>query len=218
MKKIFILNLLSIAVAISSFAQDEVKVKLARLQKRGKLTIIKRDVVIVKENNKKFLHISTKDTVEGVIWLPVKDFKKGKLEIVARGRDFLQGSFVGIAFHGINDSTYDNVYCRPFNFRTPDSIRKIHAIQYVYLPNYNWQRLRKERNGFFEKNISDAPPADDWFILTLIVDQTMVNAYINHELRPSLAVNKLNNNTSGKVGITGINSDILSFKIEYIDD
>jgi hypothetical protein len=138
MKTIYILKLLLIALSISSFAQDEVKVKLVRLQKSGKLTMINRDVSIVKENNKKFLHISTKDTVEGVIWLPVNDFKKGKLEIVARGRDVLQGSFVGIAFHGINDSTYDNVYCRPFNFRTPDSIRKIHAIQYVYLPDYNW--------------------------------------------------------------------------------
>jgi len=98
MKKIFILNLLLIAVAISSFAQDEVKVKLARLQKSGKLTMINRDVATVKEKNRKFLHICTKDTVEGVIWLPVKNFKKGKLKMVARGRDVLQGSFVGIAF------------------------------------------------------------------------------------------------------------------------
>lgn len=218
MKKIFILNLLFIAVAISSFAQEDVKVKLVRLQKSGKLTMINRNVATVKENNRKFLHISTKDTVEGVIWLPVKNFKNGKLEMVARGRDILQGSFVGIAFHGMNDSTYDNVYCRPFNFRTPDSIRKIHAIQYVYLPDYNWPRLRKEQNGIFEKNISDAPPADDWFTLTLIVDETKVNAYINHEQTPSLTVNKLNTNASGKVGITGINCDILSFKIDYTDD
>lgn len=127
--------------------------------------MINRDVATVKEKNRKFLHISTKDTVEGVIWLPEKNFKKGKLKMEARGRDVLQGSFVGVAFHGINDSTYDNVYCRPFNFRAPDSIRKIHAIQYVYLPHYNWQRLRKEQNGIFEKNMSDAPPANDWFTL-----------------------------------------------------
>jgi hypothetical protein len=73
---------------------------------------------------------------EGVILLPIKNFKNGMLEIEMRGKDILQRSFIGLIFHGQNDSTCDAVYCRPFNFFAKDLVRKIHAIQYISHPNF----------------------------------------------------------------------------------
>ncbi len=37
-----------------------------------------------------------------------------------RGKNVFQKSFIGIAFHGQDDKTYDAVYCRPFNFIAKD--------------------------------------------------------------------------------------------------
>src|ERR1017187_621430 len=54
----------------------------------------------------------------------------------------IPGSGLGIAFHGEDTSTYDAVYFRPFNFNTTDPVRKIHAVQYVSMPDNPWFRLR----------------------------------------------------------------------------
>lgn len=151
----------------------------------------------------------------GLVWLPVNAFRQGTFELTVRGRDILQGSFVGVAFHAVNDSTFDDVYCRPFNFRTADPVRRIHAVQYVYEPTYYWQKLRTEQNGKYEKGIANPPAATDWFILTVTVEGDTVKAFINHEPTPTLVVQKLNQTMSGKVGLTGINYDIESIRIQY---
>ena len=58
-----------------------------------------------------------------------------------RGKDVMQQSFVGVAFHGVNNETLDAVYFRPFNFRSDDPVRKVHAVQYISHPNYPWHRI-----------------------------------------------------------------------------
>jgi hypothetical protein len=118
-----------------------------------------------------------------------------------RGKDVLQRSFVGVAFHGLNDTTYDAVYCRPFNFFAKDSVRKIHAIQYISHPIFTWKKLRDERNGVFEKEIINPPNPNDWFTMTLIIDKKSVKAFINQDVKPSLVVEKLNDRQNGKLGI-----------------
>ena len=35
-----------------------------------------------------------------------------------KGKDVQGASFVGVAFHGIDGTTYDAIYFRPFNFKT----------------------------------------------------------------------------------------------------
>jgi hypothetical protein len=212
-----------LCIPTSLFAQKEIKLNLFDLQGSGKLTIINRDVSVSQEGSKRFIKIEKElrpgqmpgKGEEGVIWLPVNEFSQGTIELVVRGRDILQGSFVGLAFHAVNDSTFDNVYCRPFNFRTVDPVRKIHALQYVYVPTYDWQKLRAEQNGKYEKGIATPPAATDWFTLTVQVEGNNVKAFINHEELPSLAVKKLNQTTKGRVGLTGINYDIESVNVLY---
>lgn len=59
-------------------------------------------------------------------------------------------SFVGIAFHRRDDSTYDAVYLRPFNFRATDPTRHMHAVQFISVPDYDWPRLRQDSPEEFE--------------------------------------------------------------------
>jgi hypothetical protein len=182
------------------FAQKQEIYNLSSLQEKAKLQIINRTIRVVKDEHINFVQLS-ENKEEGLVWLPIKQFGNGIIEIEMRGKDVLQKSFIGIAFHGLNDSTYDAVYCRPFNFFAKDSVRKIHAIQYISHPQYTWKKLREEENGKFEKPIINPPNPNGWFTLKLVLDGKTVKAYINNNKEPSLIVEKLNAITKGKVGI-----------------
>jgi hypothetical protein len=143
-----------------TFAQKKQTLDLEDLHKKGKLQVVNREVKLVSENGKNFIQLS-ENKEEGLVWLPIKGFKNGKITIRMRGKDVLQRSFIGVAFHGLNDTTYDAVYCRPFNFFAKDSVRKIHAIQYISHPIFTWKKLRDERNGIFEKEIINPPNPND---------------------------------------------------------
>jgi hypothetical protein len=42
----------------------------------------------------------------GIAWIRGQDFSYGVFEFDVKGKDAFQQSFVGFAFHGLNDSTY----------------------------------------------------------------------------------------------------------------
>lgn len=210
---------------IPIFGQRKIELDLADLQARGKLIKENRNLAIGEENGSRFLKIQYKlspgqvpgSADNGNVWLPTEDFSEGVIEIHARGKDILQGSFVGVAFHAINDSTFDNVYARPFNFIASDSIRRIHAVQYTFPPKYEWQKLRAEQNGKYEKGIENATGPNDWFTMKVEVSLDSVKTYFNGSKKASLLVKKLNTNRKGKVGLTGINYDIDRMIIYYKD-
>lgn len=199
------------------FGQRQQVIELANLYKKGKLKSVNREIKIVSGDSGAYLKIF-ENKKEGIVWLPVKDFKNGTIEIEMRGKDVFQRSFIGIAFHGDNDINYDAVYCRPFNFFAKDSVRRIHAVQYISHPDFTWEKLRKERNAVFEKEIINPPNPNDWFIMKLVIDSTTVKVYINNADQPSLIVEKLNNRTSGKIGLFTADSsggDFKTIKINY---
>lgn len=201
----------------SLLGQTQQTIELANLYKRGKLKAVNRDIVIVSSNTGAYLRVSESNK-EGIVWLPVKDFKNGTIEIKMRGKDVFQRSFIGIAFHGVDDTNYDAVYCRPFNFFATDSVRRIHAVQYISHPNFTWEKLRKERNAVFEKEIINPPDPNDWFTMKLVVDDTTVKVYINNVSQASLIVEKLNNLPSGKIGLFTADSsggDFKTIKIKH---
>src|SRR2546423_1883269 len=66
-------------------------------------------------------------------------FENGKIELDIKGKDVQGESFVGVAFHGLNDSTYDAVYFRAFNFKSPE--RSNHSVQYISHPAFTWSKL-----------------------------------------------------------------------------
>ncbi|MDY0986619.1 hypothetical protein SOM12_04275 [Flavobacterium sp. CFBP9031] len=196
--------------------QRQQTLELASLYKKGKLKSVNREIKIVSSDSGAYLKIM-ESKKEGIVWLPVRDFKNGTIEIEMRGQDVFQRSFIGIAFHGVDDINYDAVYCRPFNFFAKDSVRRIHAVQYISHPDFTWEKLRKESNAVFEKEIINPPNPNDWFIMKLVIDRTTVKAYINNATDPSLMVEKLNNRTPGKIGLFTADSSGGDFKIIKIN-
>ena len=215
MKKIALLWLLSILIFSNlSFGQKVIEYNLADLHRSGQLIANNKVITVEQDDSGEFIRLG-KTMVGSSILLPADDFKQGKIEALVRGKDIFQGSFAGLAFHAQSDSIFDLVYCRPFNFQTSDSLRRIHMIQYAYFPKLDWQVLRVRYNGIYEKGIANPPKADEWFKLTLDVDEKQVKAYINDSNTPTLVVEKLNQISTGKVGIFGLNADFKSIKIEY---
>jgi hypothetical protein len=154
----------------------------------------------VREADKKGVRFSEAPR-DGVAWLNGVSFEKGGIEIDLRGKDLFQQSFLGIAFHGENDSTYEAVYFRPFNFLASDSVRRIHAVQYISHPDFTWKRLREQQNGVFEKEVVPAPDPNAWFHARVIVTETTVDVYVNQHPKPCLQAKRLSNRQGGKVGL-----------------
>ncbi|HUS00177.1 MAG TPA: hypothetical protein VMY77_00535 [Chitinophagaceae bacterium] len=152
---------------------------------------------------------STKTTIlianeaagKGIIWLKDIKFDNGIIELDIKGRDVLQKSFVGIAFHGINDTIYESVYFRPFNFRATDSVRKIHAVQYMSMPQNEWSKLRAQFNGQYEKAVINAPSGNDWFHAKIEITKELIKVYVNNESLPSLVVQPLTNTAGLRFGL-----------------
>ena len=200
-----------------SYGQQLKDIELNRLYQSNKLSAVNRTLEITTQDKIQYLSVS-QDKKEGIVWLPVKNLKNGTIQIEMRGKDVLQQSFIGIVFHGINDKIYDAIYCRPFNFLAKDSVRRIHAIQYISHPVFTWEKLRAEQNAIFEKEITYPPNPNDWFTMKIVIDTTTVKAYINSATIPSLVVEKLTNNTAGKIGLftgSGSGGDFKTIKINY---
>lgn len=141
MKKLAIQWLIAMFIVPNlSFGQKVIEYNFADLFRSGQLIAKNRVITVEKDNNGEFIRLG-KAMVGSAILLPADDFKRGKIEMLVRGKDIFQGSFAGLAFHAQSDSIFDLVYCRPFNFQTSDSLRRIHMIQYAYFPKLDWQVL-----------------------------------------------------------------------------
>ena len=125
----------------------------------------------------------------------------GVIEVDLRGRDVAQQSFLGIAFHVVDWTTYDAVYFRPFNFRAAGQEQRSHSVQYISQPANTWQKLRAERPGQFEKAIDPPPDPNGWFHARIVLANSKVEVYVNHATTPSLAVDDLGEAKSGGVAL-----------------
>src|ERR1700744_405412 len=116
-------------------------------------------------------------TCVGIFWLKDVDFSTGIIELDMRGRNEFLKSFLGIAYHGVDTLNYETVYFRPFNFQyMPDTARRKWSVQYMSMPDYPYDRLRKEQTGKFENEIKPNPKPEDWFHVRIVItkDSTMV--------------------------------------------
>lgn len=214
-KSIFLYSIILVLLPCLLFGQRQQTLKLSNLYQKGKLKATNKNITIVSDGGEAYLKIS-EHKKEGIVWLPINDFKNGTIEIEMRGKDVFQRSFIGLAFHGIDSTTYDAVYCRPFNFFAKDSVRRVHAVQYISHPDFTWEKLRNERNAVFEKEIINPPNPNHWFTMKLVIDSTTVKVYINNATMPSLTVEKLNNRKTGKIGLFTADSSGGDFKTVQI--
>lgn len=204
---------LFILLGQSNFAQ--VSIKAADYLGKKMPPAYQRTITVISNQGEPYFQLSEEKS-EGIFWLPKQSFESGTIEVVMRGKDVLQKSFLGIAFHGVNDSTYEAIYCRPFNFLTTDSVRKIHAVQYISHPQYTWKFLRENHNGTYEKGLKNPPNPNDWFTLRMEVKEGLITVFINQDTIPCLVVKQPFTAKGKKIGFfAGSNSggDFRSIKI-----
>lgn len=137
---------------------------------------------------------------EGIAWINNKQFKNGTIEFDVKGNDKMQGSFVGIAYHGLNDTTYECIYFRPFNFLSADAIRKSHGVQYIAVPKHDWPLLREKYPNKYEQAVIPAPNPNAWFHVQIIVTPKKTSVYVNGAQKAALEVEPLTNTGGTKIG------------------
>src|SRR6266487_2108668 len=170
------------------------------LQDLSKWNIINRKVEAVNEDGKKAIRFNEVPN-DGLLILKGIEFSNGTIEFDVKGRNVVQQSFVGIAFHGQDEKTYDAVYLRPFNFMNPDTIRRPRSVQYVSMPEYPWEKLRETYAGKYENRVNPVPDPDGWFHVKIVVDGKKVSAFVNNAQSPSLQVEKLSNTKTGSLAL-----------------
>jgi len=145
---------------------------------------------------------------DGVAWWPEATVGDCTIELDLRGKNVLQQSFVGVAFHGVDDKTFDAVYFRPFNFKADDAARRSHSVQYVSHPTFTWDKLRAEHPDQFERAITPAPDPDGWFHARLDLAFPSVRVFVNDLPAPVMDLKQLSDRKTGWIGVwVGNNSD-----------
>jgi hypothetical protein len=200
MKKLTsIIIVVIICVAFSGFSQKPEMFDLHKLVRGNKIEVFNRELTVLKDGNRNGIRLSKADD-EGVAWLKGVEFSEGTIEFDVQGEDVKQHSFVGIAFHGVDNATFDAVYLRPFNFRVQDGVAKSHGIQYISLPNSTWRVLREQFPNQYENIILPELDPNAWQRFKIVIEGNKVSAYINGRKEPSLVVTKITTTKTGKIG------------------
>jgi hypothetical protein len=169
------------------------------------LEVINRDIeAIEKETNTVTLNAKLGD---GLATIKDLNFDVGTIEIELKGENVPGKSFVGIAFNIQNDSTYEGVYFRPFNFQSKEKIRREHSLQYIYHPENSWRFLRTNFEGQYEAEFPRQPSPDNWFKVQIKIDDKKVYVYDVESNVELLSVERLTKQVSNKIALwTGHNS------------
>ena len=170
---------------------------------------------VAQENDRAVVKLDAKQG-DGFAVVTGPAFAEGTIELEARGEDVQGQSFVGVAWNVQNDSTYEAVYLRPFNFRTPDTARAKRSLQYVSQPAYPWQKLRAETPGKYEQPVRPIPDPVAWVSLRLVVTPTQVSVYANGGAEPDLVVQRLGEVKAGPVALwvgNGSRGDFSNLKV-----
>lgn len=135
----------------------------------------------------------------GMAIIETMDFATGTINLELKGENKPGESFVGLAYNVQNDTTYEAIYFRPFNFQSEEKIRREHSVQYVYDLKYGWRYLRTNFEGKYESEYTRQPNPDEWFAVSLKIDEkevVVVDATTNDEL---LRVERLEKQLSNKI-------------------
>jgi len=181
-------------------------IDLVALWRSGKLRPVNRAVEAVPDRPDALR--LTKREGPGVAWIEGTALSEGTIAFEVRGKDVFQESFPGMAFHRKNDTTYEAVYVRPFNFRTSDSVRHGHAVQYMVAPDFDWPRLREQFPEEFEHSVDATVSPTDWVPVRIAISTTRVRVFVGRGTAPTLDVRRLGGLTQGNIGLwAGNNSD-----------
>ena len=216
-KLLFSSGLIFIASVSFSQTKNIQSVDLRGMVERKEIEVVNRSLSQVKNDSRTGIHLDEKEG-DGVAWLKGIQFSNGTLELDVKGRDVQGQSFVGLAFHGLDNKTYDAIYLRPFNFKAEDKARKSHCVQYIAHPVYTWNKLREEFPGKYEQPVEPAPDPNSWVHVRVVVASPKISVFINNNTQASLAVDKLSQRTNGSVGFwvgNGSDGDFANLKVVH---
>lgn len=188
---------------------------LTKITDRAAWRVHNREAALVEEGGKKFVRLDAREK-DGVAWLLDSDFKAGTIEVELRGKDQPGRSFVGIAFRGVDDTTYDAVYFRPFNFKIADPARRQRAVQYISHPTYPWEKLRTDSPGKYEQPVSPVPDPNGWFRARIAIEGDKVSMFVNDAATPTLVVTALSPARGGRIGLwvgNGSSGDFANLRV-----
>ena len=137
----------------------------------------------------------------GVAWVEGTDFQSGTIEVDVRGREFMGQSFVGVAFHRKNDNDLRGRLSEAVQLPCCDPIRKQHAVQYITLPEFDYDRLRKDFPEEFENPVDASIVPTDWVKLRVVVEGGKVQIHVGPVKEVTLEVRKLGQLDGGQVGL-----------------
>lgn len=181
------------------FAQKSTSFDIHQLFKNGQITIQNREAEIFQEDKYQGIKLSKKEG-EGLAWINDFDFSSGIIEFDLRGENVKQHSFVGIAFHGQDNETFDAIYLRPFQFKETDPKLRRRGIQYISLPQFTWRKLREQFPEKYENEVTSSSDPDSWIKMRVIIDGSVISVFIDNGIEPVLVVNKLTSTKNGKIG------------------
>jgi len=123
------------------------------------------------------------------------EFESGVIEADVAGRPLPGASpgargFVGIAFRAAQDgSSFECFYIRPTNGRSEDQVRRNHSVQYISVPGFTFDILRKEAPEKYESYVDLVP--GEWTQLRIEVEGTKARLFVHRASQPTLVVNDL---------------------------
>jgi hypothetical protein len=173
-------------------------ISLADRLAAGRLRTLNREVAAI--NSGTGVRVTTAPGV-GLIWIEGTDFLDGAIEVDVCGRDVDSESFLGVAFHRRDDTTFEAVYLRPFNFRTRNAERRQHAVQYIAQPDYDYSVLRQKFPEEFEHAVDRSILPTAWIPLRLVVHDSRVRVFVGLGDTPALDVRELHAPVRGQVGL-----------------
>lgn len=209
MRKLFPgLSLLAV-ITLPGFsqAQEVLRVDLSKITNGDGWEVVNRGATVAFEDGHSVVTFDGRPG-DGAAWLQDVDFHNGTIELLLRGKNVPQRSFLGVAFRGVNDESYDAIYFRPFNFMADNAASRSHHVQYISHPANSWSKLRQEHTGVYENEIPNPPDPDGFFKARIEIEKPEIRVYVNDASEPCLVVNELTDRVGGRIGLwMGNNSD-----------
>jgi hypothetical protein len=206
----FSLGVIAIAATVYGSGKPGTSTHVYRLDSSDGLELVNTTAQIVDYRGKRALHLSSPQNTSGrgsmIALVTGTDFKNGTIEADVAGvpitsLDPTARGFVGVVFRSQpHAARAENIYIRPTNGRADDQLRRNHSVQYESLPDFPWERLRKEQPGVYE-SYADLE-AGAWTRMKIVVAGTKASLYINEAAQPCLIVNDLKlGDTHGAIGL-----------------
>ncbi len=189
-----------ILLVTSAFSQSTQVFDLSKLSKSKGIDVFNRELTTITDGSRSGIRLS-KNEGEGIAWIKGVELANGIIEFDVRGEDVKQRSFVGIAFHGKDNATFDAIYFRPFQFKEQNEVLRSHGIQYISLPDFTWRVLREKFPDKYEHAVDPTPDPNSWVRTRVVIKETTISVYVNESSEPTLVVEKLTRLKTGAVGL-----------------